>query len=249
MAFFSLGFRSGDYPKSWVGAGCALPNGLCVTRFGGAVAECELKPLDGRDVFEELPEDVHLHGQDFVIYVGPSFAANPWRAYWDIDVCGDVSQHWIAAHARALFLHFQGSPGYYGFACDHEEWLVRHRFGYDQWGTGRLSTCPVGRDYARYVPGLYWLNYFSKEYMIDHKLDVEQLARYLRGTLEQLQNGVLLQLYNKPGQWEEYSEEVDQLLFHDQRFFSIKRIERPEPMSLSPPEFDDFAIRLGKEWP
>jgi hypothetical protein len=105
----------------------------------------------------------------------------------------------------------------------------------------------VGRDTSRYAPGLYWLNYWSDEYAAARAIDVEAVAARLPGRVTRTQTGCWLQLYDLPGQWTEWSGEVDDTLESTPGFFSKRRV--PIPESAPPKEITGILVGITTKWP
>ncbi len=104
-----------------------------------------------------------------------------------------------------------------------------------------------GRDYTRYIPGLYWRNYFSHQYAEEHGLDVTGLAARMNWKLSEMSGGWLLHLYDSPEAWRDEAQKVDDFLFDTPGFFSKRRLE--VPASVSPRQTAALVERLGREWP
>lgn len=113
--------------------------------------------------------------------------------------------------------------------------------------TGGVANLWVGRDYERYVPGLYWLNYFSRRFITTHGLDMEHLRQGLNADVRELRHGYLVLLYNEPGEWEQSTEQVDDFLFSARGYFSKRRVNATP--SVPTMELVPLISRLGKEWP
>ena len=106
----------------------------------------------------------------------------------------------------------------------------------------------LGRDYRRYVPGLYWLNYFSHEYTRQRDIDVDWVASRTGGRLTPLTNGSLLDLYGDPEKWREKNELIADVLDSIPGFFSKRLAGIPESVP-EPTRLEDVMRELGKKWP
>jgi hypothetical protein len=104
-----------------------------------------------------------------------------------------------------------------------------------------------GRDFRRYVPGLYWLNYFEAGYLRERGVDLQEIILVLPGKLTNLQNGIVLQLYEKPSDWQQYSSQVDDVLSRANGFFSRRRVVLPPVTTLR--EVFDVSAQIDKQWP
>ncbi|MHC4445408.1 MAG: hypothetical protein ACYTF1_03090 [Planctomycetota bacterium] len=125
-----------------------------------------------------------------------------------------------------------------------------HRNGLDvtisdnRGGIGHLW---VGRKYDRYVPGLYWLNYFSFEFATMHGVDIERITQLQGAKIDKLKCGYLVQLYESPDQWPEFKDSVDDFLFSATGFFSKRRVN--VPLEVRAIELVPLISQLGKDWP
>ena len=82
-------------------------------------------------------------------------------------------------------------------------------------GQGGSAHLWFGRDYRRYVPGLYWLNYFSREFRDKHQIDVDVLAQRTGARIQEMVNGYLVRLYDSPTQWIECRDRIDEVIRHN----------------------------------
>ena len=57
----------------------------------------------------------------------------------------------------------------------------------------------VGRDFSRFLPGLFWLNFFGPRYV--DLIGEERLQSSPANTIEEVDGGLLLGLGDDPGQW------------------------------------------------
>lgn len=105
----------------------------------------------------------------------------------------------------------------------------------------------AGRDSRRYVPGLYWLNYFSRDYRDRFEIDVSSLAQRTGGRIEPLTNGDLLTLYDRPEQWVAQNDKVRAVIEQTRNLFSISCINVPKNMT--PREDLDWSVQLHQKWP
>ncbi len=168
---------------------------------------------------------------------------------------GDDTLELYSSCARALFrltldvskFFCQSDELVYGNAAVEDEY--RHRNGYYlQCGDKSVSaTGWMGRNYRWYVPGLYWVNVFSSNYITVHGLDIEHLAIRLQGSLQRIEGGLVLVLYSEPGDWVRKCGEVDGAILERSAFFSRARVPLPEVKS------HRDAIRaiqeIGMRWP
>ncbi len=105
----------------------------------------------------------------------------------------------------------------------------------------------LGRDFHRHVPGLYWLNYFSREYAKKHSMGIAELARRTGGTATELRNGHMLRLYDSPLEWAARTDDIDDVIFETPSFFSKRRVTIPD--SLQTLEVEGVTSELRRQWP
>lgn len=105
----------------------------------------------------------------------------------------------------------------------------------------------LGRDFHHHVPGLYWLNYFSREYTRKHSIDIADLAQRTGGTATELPNGHMLRLHDSPLEWDSRAEKIDDVIFETPGFFSKRRVTIPE--SVHTLEANRVIGEFGRQWP
>lgn len=105
----------------------------------------------------------------------------------------------------------------------------------------------VGRDFRRYVPGLYWQNYLSDSYAEQHGIRIAELAAELGVRPVRLTHGFLLRLYESPLDWREHASRIDEIVFNTPGFFSKRRVSIPEFVPLR--ESIEVLGRIEREWP
>ena len=115
-----------------------------------------------------------------------------------------------------------------------------------EYAPGGFATGWHGRDHRRYVPGLYWLNYWSHGLIKLHGLDATLVATVLGGTVSPLAHGVLIQLYDRAADWQQRAPAVDAFLEASPNFFSMRRVKVPR---LQTPMDTHKLTKLAKDWP
>jgi hypothetical protein len=149
---------------------------------------------------------------------------------------------------RPFIRVFSSCNAYYAFACSYEELFAWNLFKYDLWGNGNMSTSKIGSDPHRYVPGIYWLNFFSRRMIEDLSLDVQRIATATDCDVEELENGVILELVEHPELWPQKRETVQALISSDDRFFDLSAVPPPQD-GISPRDFVAFLTKLSDQWP
>lgn len=137
-----------------------------------------------------------------------------------------------AVWARRFMVTLLGTLTFdHAFACARGEFELHNL---DRAGGGLRA---VGRDISRYLPGLYWLNYFGDVYC--RLMDRERIRTAPAFAVDDLGSGILLQLSAAPAEWATpaYQARRESVLDHlGQRFFFSR--EHPE----QPAEAPDFGI-------
>ncbi len=134
----------------------------------------------------------------------------------------------------------------YGSACFEEEFEFRN---YHCPEAGKTSVSMVGCDLRRYIPGLYWLNYFSNKLIEERSLDLEQIASLLDGQILHMEKGAILKLYDRPEDWFAKKDRVSKALLSIPGFFSMARVERAPKPDMTRREALEYQLRVAKAWP
>lgn len=183
-----------------------------------------------------------LFGDNYYLYVQP---ATEYPSFIDVWV-----RRWSAARLDAtvqLMEVMESFGSEYSYGGEYDELDARNGYSFRLSCSLRLSHDWVGRDCRRYVPGLYWLNYFSNSYREQHNIDPEKLANDLSGSLLRLKNGVILRLYQSPSDWRQHAERVEHVIHETPGFFSKRRVHLPPVQT--PKESLEIGRRLFDEWP
>jgi hypothetical protein len=124
----------------------------------------------------------------------------------------------------------------YGYATAPEERLARNRV-HHQMGINAIEAW-VGRNPAKWLPGLYWLNLISDEMAAQLHLPLDLLASAARTHLD-LGNGLhLLRFYDRPEDWKAAG--LDSRLFRDiPKLFDIEEVKRRLPAAKTFLELQD----------
>lgn len=108
---------------------------------------------------------------------------------------------------------------FYGFACASEEYRAKNIFA--EGGAVRA----IGINIARYLPGLYWLNFFGKPYV--EMIGMERILQAPAYRVARISSGCMLETAPRPDEWNrsEYHTVVARVLRHlgEQYFFSRDR--------------------------
>lgn len=189
----------------------------------------------------------YLESQSWYWFHGEGYQLS---AGYDTDGMGDAllfaSRASIFSKLPEWFLTIQNFL-YYANAGVPAEYEHRNGFEVVVPVTGITGHGWVGRDLRHYVPGLFWLNFFSNEFAARHGVNVAGFVELTGGKLTANLNGTLLQLYDTPAAWIDWSKRVDDVLEVTPGFFSRKRagidriIETHDEL--------DLISKLGRDWP
>lgn len=130
------------------------------------------------------------------------------------------------ALGKAIMEIFFRFGAVYGFGADWDEYDERNGYTLQFIDKGSVHGF-LGRDFRRYVPGLYWLNYFSDDYRNDKGMEVGDIAEELGGTVLTTPGGTILQLYNGPADWRERNDAVCRIIDETPNVFSKRDVEFP----------------------
>lgn len=136
------------------------------------------------------------------------------------DYADEGTRHLELAREVMSFMDSVGAD--YGVAAESAEADRRNALVWA--GRNRMN---VGRDIRKYVPGLYWLNYFGQRYVEMHNLDLAEITERLGGELVPLTHGHFLQLYPLAADWITGDGEVSTFLASHPKYFSIDGLPRP----------------------
>lgn len=135
----------------------------------------------------------------------------------------------------------------YGFGADWDEYRERNGF-FLRFIDNRTVEGFLGRDFRRYVPGLYWLNYFSDAYRDSMEIDPADLAQKLGGTVSTAPCGTILQLYDQPTDWRERNEDVCHVIDETDNLFSKRDVEFPTGITQKEYITTDASL-FSRAWP
>ena len=109
--------------------------------------------------------------------------------------------------AKILVDQFANCRVHYAFACEFDERVhqnrisVKKNYGIDeQW---------VGRDYKKYLPGIYWLNLVPKSMLEHNGVDINSVKAVSFIFREVGNDSYLFQLYPNSSDWLEHTKSID----------------------------------------
>lgn len=240
-------FKSADGVERWVT--CEMPDlspPVRPDRFSRdeEPKKGEVWPISDKRRFEEFRAENHsgyfLIGKGSYYDVGPH--DNPRKVCF---YCRSAKR--ATNFGNEILDSFANCSAVYGFGSSWEEYEARNRYVLHFVGRGRVLGF-LGRDFNRYVPGLYWLNYISDRYRKAVPVPWEAIAEQTGRELRKTSNGVVLQLYDKPSDWQQKDEVIKQVIRDTENIFSIEDVEFPAGVKqldyIHGPE-----LEFEKDWP
>lgn len=251
--FCRICFRNADGCRSWLLNGAPMPQGCEFRWFEYRVGTRH--PIAARGShWQELCENLRgdLQAENFWAYIfktrGESVELQFYfheDADWPQLTRDDQGQ--VLCDFEEVLRHFAQFDVSYGSVFDYQELCHRNLFKYDYWGNGLFSTCMIGEDISRYVPGLYWMNYLSRGFQKERKVDLRS-AIELANCVDEDERGVILKMFDHPFDWEQHTKSIDDVLAESQSFFSMRNVANP-PDNLSLAEYSRFQRSISIDWP
>lgn len=103
----------------------------------------------------------------------------------------------------------------YGYACIWDERLYRNGTKKD-FGVTTIESW-IGRDFRRYLPGLYWANIISKSAL--EGINSEKILKYAFQAHSFDGGNSYIQMFEKPNDWENYAPVIDDICSTDENIF------------------------------
>lgn len=99
-------------------------------------------------------------------------------------------------------------PIIYSWACQFDERMHQNRItAKKKYGTEETW---VGRDYHRYLPGIYWLNLIPKSLLDRHGIP-ENAVKAIATSFEEMgAENLLIQLYPSSSDWQKHAPKIDE---------------------------------------
>jgi hypothetical protein len=111
-----------------------------------------------------------------------------------------------SSNAEVVLKHFAAAGPIFGSACSPDERAAKNRAVF-QFGANRLEAW-VGRETAKYIPGLYWLTLLSSELSKRHGIELSQLERIALAHDVVAPNQHLFRFGDSPQSWKAQGESV-----------------------------------------
>lgn len=216
------------------------------TRFGQGEIPRSPGSIDDEAAFgrhlEKHGGSVWLYGRRIKYNLSP-FDRIPSEVYaWT-----SVSDETIWSRFDELVDLWDGAQALYGFGAAFDEHRDRNGYVLPLASGGRAEGW-FGRCIARYIPGVYWLNYFSDEYLAQRGVRIHTLESAVGGRLRRLGRGALLLVFDRPEQWPQHAERINRTLASIPGVFSRTAVELPA-RALEHREHFEWGQELHKQWP
>jgi len=156
----------------------------------------------------------------------------------------------IVENWQTIFRGFARGKAWYAASYCWGEFRDRHIMDFvaeDEFGKME-GEVRVGTDIRRYIPGLYWLNYFSHDYCAQLNIDIEELVTRTGAERYDYPEGVVLKLYDHPHNWQAHRHRILDAIDPLPYVFSLRRVD-PVPEGLTPREALEWDNKMHRRWP
>lgn len=114
-------------------------------------------------------------------------------------------------------------PFEFGYVCDVEEREHRNRISaHKSYG---VHEAWVGRDYHRYLPGVYWLTFIGMELLPKYAV-ILPLLHDISVQIDNVGGGCCVRLYASPSEWQERADQIDAWCLETPLCFSKRQAEQ-----------------------
>ena len=115
-----------------------------------------------------------------------------------------------SSQARVLMDQLGRADAVFGYVAEWDERLHRNRL--TKKASYGLDEAWVGRDWRRYVPGVYWLTLVSERLLQMHNVPLEPLLAAAKSEVAKLDNGsYILRFFDSASEWRNESRRLDDL--------------------------------------
>lgn len=134
---------------------------------------------------------------------------------------GVFSHHLSENHANEIFRSLVDVGPIFGYAADRAERLHRNRLTKSN-GKGSIESW-VGRDFSRWLPGVYWQTWLSRTYIAERGVPLESLenAAWLVNEFEQ---GWVFQFFQRATGWRGEAPRLDEMCRGTPGVFSVTEV-------------------------
>jgi hypothetical protein len=128
-----------------------------------------------------------------------------------------------SSQAKALADQLGRANAVFGYVAEWDERLHRNRL--TKKASYGLDETWVGRDWRRYVPGVYWLTLVSERLLQMHSVPVEPLLAAAKSEIAKLDNGsYIFRFFESANEWRSEAQRLDDLCENVPGFFAISRV-------------------------
>ena len=106
----------------------------------------------------------------------------------------------------------------YGYACLPEEREHRNRVVINK-DYGQHQAW-VGRNFRKWLPGLYWINIIPENLVKAHNLNIDNLFDFSEYKVEKKFNNYIIECYADPSEWVRQTEKIDRICSETEGIFS-----------------------------
>lgn len=134
---------------------------------------------------------------------------------------GVFSHHLSENHANEIFRSLVDVGPIFGYAADRAERLHRNRLTKSN-GNGSIESW-VGRDFSRWLPGVYWQTWLSRTYMAELGVPLE-LLEMAAWRVDEFELGWVFQFFQRATAWQREVPRLDELCRVTPGVFSIAEV-------------------------
>jgi hypothetical protein len=194
------------------------------------VAFQKLTQNHGAGRYERITGSAELRGNDssLVVIVGMdeyTFAPSAGRYLWGNSITFQFSRSTFNGEHASLVASTIADQ-----CCEHMNVPYAHGQLQEEWDAKNMatdgSTMAIGVDISRYLPGLYWLNFFGKTY--SHLIGRDRLLKAPAHQSGALGDGIMMLVDEKPETWNKDNSNYSDVLNYigDAYFFMRDKLDR-----------------------
>lgn len=162
------------------------------------------------DFKSENPLGYFLHSESCMIDV--SFDGDRSSVFFD------VKKKKAIVDIPKLMECFSIDGIHYAMACEWEEWRYRNGL-VKAFGSSTVENW-IGRDYTKYLPGVYWLNLIPNSLFSKLGINKEKIVGSAYFSQRFNDSFYLIKMFEFPEDWQDYAPNLDDLCEQDNGIFS-----------------------------
>jgi hypothetical protein len=192
----------------------------------------------GPGKYERQLGNVTLTGEYSGVYVFLNLDDWLFAPQQDRQLFGNSISIWIERKEVEGIGAAQWMAGAFAMLCESLDFMFGFAYCNGEYYSKNMNTThglsAIGQDPSRYLPGLYWINFFGKPYL--ELIGKKQLMTTPAALTKDIKNGVLVQFADDPLSWQgqKYVSTINDALDHigRQYFFDRQNINR---FTIAPP--------------